>query len=147
MPRKRRSREFEKNSNVIKMEELRSSNNANQQKAEKKSRKKEKRIKDAPPSSNSVSSKTGKLNKKKIIKMIIVAIVLVVFLNSGYKLMQAFFEGKSLNDKNTVLEAEKEELQNELKIVNTDEYIEKKAREKLDLVMPGELIFVLPEEE
>lgn len=45
------------------------------------------------------------------------------------------------------LKKENQELANKLESVNSDEYIEKQARDKLGLVKEGEMVIVLPDEE
>ena len=42
------------------------------------------------------------------------------------------------------LEKEKESLEHELAYKNTDEYVEEKARNDLNMIRPGEKVFVVP---
>ncbi|MGN1413581.1 MAG: septum formation initiator family protein [Anaerovoracaceae bacterium] len=51
-----------------------------------------------------------------------------------------------LQKENQKLEQMKEELAVELENVNTDEYIEEKARRELKLIRPNELVFYFPED-
>ena len=51
-----------------------------------------------------------------------------------------------LQKENQKLEQMKEELTVELENVNTDEYIEEKARRELKLIRPNELVFYFPDD-
>jgi cell division protein DivIC len=42
------------------------------------------------------------------------------------------------------LKNDKAKLQNELKLINTSEYLEQQARLQLKMIKPGELLYVFP---
>ena len=56
-------------------------------------------------------------------------------------------ENKRLKEQNLKLSEKRDDLKKELKNVNSREYIEKRAREQLRLVNPGEIIFTFPDED
>ena len=77
----------------------------------------------------------------------IVCFVFVIFF--GYTLITQQFsisakkaELKELDQQMKQAEAEQEELENQLKTVNTPEYIEKVAREELGYAAPDEIVFM-----
>lgn len=79
-------------------------------------------------------------------------IILGLIILCGY-FIYLFFDQQSIIDEKTAalndimekIEIEKkigEDLENQLKIIDTDEYIEKVARERLGMVKPGERIYI-----
>ncbi len=74
--------------------------------------------------------------------MLIVLYVSCVLIKQESKLNSLSGEAKQYNAMLDEANMETENLREKLSKVNTDEYIEKYAREKLGLVMPYETIFV-----
>ncbi len=95
---------------------------------------------------NSKSLNKRRVNQKKLVKFII---VFVVVFYTGWTLIAQQFQIEANKAKLTQVDGEikkQQELRQQLSekkaIVNTPEYIEKVAREKLDLAKPDEIIFI-----
>ena len=87
--------------------------------------------------------------KKKIVRnrirlLIIASILVVVFGVSIYKIISLNVERIRLRNEQTKLLEQKKEYKKESENVNSLEYVEKKAREDLKLVLPGEIIYSIP---
>ena len=87
--------------------------------------------------------------KKKIVRnrirlLIIASILVVVFGVSIYKIISLNVERIKLRTEQTKLLEQKKEYKKESENVNSLEYVEKKAREDLKLVLPGEIIYSIP---
>ena len=82
---------------------------------------------------------------KKICRIIIAVIVIytiVYFINQQkkldkYKAEQAYYQTQ-IND----LQSEQEELRNEQKNMDSPEYIEEQARDKIDMYYPNERVYI-----
>lgn len=92
--------------------------------------------------------------KTKIVNIIglLSAIVLfLVLLTSLINSLKRIKEGQNIVNKNKIkLEKIKEEnklLENQVEIVQSDEYLERQFRDKLGLAKEGEIVLVLPEAE
>ncbi len=89
---------------------------------------------------------------KKIVNIIGLATALVLFLillSSLTKSLKKLKEGENQISKNEIklekIRQENERLSSQLKIVQSDEYLEKQLRDKLGLAKEGEIVLVLPE--
>ncbi|MGF6376374.1 cell division protein DivIC [Clostridiales Family XIII bacterium PM5-7] len=90
--------------------------------------------------------KRVRVNKVRIV-LTIVGILLVVFLGLSIKnIFDLRAEQAQLKKENEMLTSEKKDLKQELKNVNDLEYIEEQARMQLKLIMPGEILYILEEE-
>lgn len=92
-------------------------------------------------------SKFKKLNSQKRKKLVM--IVLIGFLLFGfslYKIMSLYIEKNKLTYENQKLIEERDKVKEASKDTDSLEIIEKKAREDLNLVLPGEVIYVLPDD-
>ena len=87
-----------------------------------------------------------KINLKKIIKLIFIALIAIyviyVFINqqktlNSYRLTQDYYATEI--DKQTKYKEELTEIKNN---INSPEYIEKIAREKLDMYLPNERVYI-----
>ncbi len=87
-----------------------------------------------------------KINFKKIIKLIFIALIAIyviyVFINqqktlNSYRLTQDYYATEI--DKQTKYKEELTEIKNN---INSPEYIEKIAREKLDMYLPNERVYI-----
>lgn len=92
-------------------------------------------------------------NKKKRrvswVRVIGLAVCAVFLLVVGISVMNIYDlkeREADLQKENQKLEQIKEELTVELENVNTDEYIEEKARRELKLIRPNELVFYFPDD-
>lgn len=86
---------------------------------------------------------------KKILKYLIL-ILGIYFLVSTSRNLWRLWQARDLTTQAQQqvdqLQAENQQLQDRLKEVQTDEYVERQAREKLNLVKPGETIVIIPKE-
>lgn len=114
--------------------------------ARKKAKKQQKRARRREQRKRAMAS--GKKRRRKVNKvtLIIVLIVAIGFLASIRRIVNLRSENVKLQKQNEQLEEKRDELKDELKNVNSREYIEKRAREQLRLVNPDEIIFVFPNE-
>jgi len=98
------------------------------------------------------SEKPKKKRKKKRLwrrTLIYMGIICIIFLLAGlsvYKIVDLKLEENRLEGQKQELIKEQKKLKEELKNVNDPEYIEQQARKQLKLIMPGETLYVLPDE-
>ena len=96
---------------------------------------------------NKVVSYPGQPRKKfkrKALTVIIslcIVVAFVLYMGQVIAYWQAKSELRALEQKQETLEAESEALREEMVLLQDEEYIEIKAREKLGLIRPGEKIF------
>jgi len=88
---------------------------------------------------------------KKITRNIFVYLVIAVFVLSVagfsvFRIVELKLETKELVAQQQALIEEKEKLTEQLKNVNNPEYIEQEARKQLKMIMPGETLYVLPDD-
>lgn len=88
-----------------------------------------------------------KYNRMKLLKLAVILIIVGVFGVSIKNIVLLQAENKELKDKQESLVTEKEVLKNELKNVNDKDYIEEQARIQLRMIKPGEIIYILQEEQ
>lgn len=86
-------------------------------------------------------------DRKKKMMFIIIVIVVIIAFASVKNIVSLKIEHRRLEKQNEELKEEKVELKKEIKNANSDEYIEKKAREELRLVKPDEILFIFPDGE
>ncbi len=70
-----------------------------------------------------------------------ILVAFVLFMGQVLSYWEAKSELRALERKQEVLEAENKNLREEMILLQDNEYIEIKAREKLGLIRPGEIIF------
>lgn len=139
-----RLREFEKNNRTLDI--------SSKQKARKeKKREKLKLVQEEGAEANALQTGTGSGKKHRInwIRMgsVVFALVLVVFAGFTVKNIYDLKEREaSLMEENLRLQMVKEELEMQVANIDSDSYIEEKARRDLKLVKGNELIFYFPEE-
>jgi cell division protein FtsB len=90
--------------------------------------------------------------KQKLVNIIGLLASIVIFLiltSSLVKSLKRIAEGKALVRRNEAklekIQKENEKLEEQLKIIQSDEFVEKQLRNKLGLVKEGEIVVVLPE--
>ncbi len=90
----------------------------------------------------------GKKPRRKVNKLTLIILLVagVAIFASARNILKLQSENESLRKKNEKLTETRNELKEELKNVNSREYIEKRAREQLRLVNPDEIIFVFPDD-
>ena len=87
----------------------------------------------------------GKITKMIILILLIWAIAFAAL--QVYNKYRINADYKKVLIENTKLKKERESLKEELKHVNEPEYIEQQAREQLKMVKPGEVMYILPQNE
>jgi cell division protein FtsB len=82
------------------------------------------------------------------IKNLIYTLTFGYFLYSIYSTAYAIYESSKKTEeiihKKEALISEKEELKNKLQVINTDEFVEKEARTKLNMKKEGEELYLIP---
>ena len=86
--------------------------------------------------------------RKKVFTLFAV-IVAFVFLGTmcGKDIVRLKAENRALKKQQIALEQQRDELQEELKNTNNQEYIREQAKKQLRLLNPGEILFTFDEEE
>jgi cell division protein FtsB len=99
-----------------------------------------------------ISSKKSKSSKPKIRwngrRLICTLLIVYVAANFGYwhyKINKVNAQIESLELKKMALQLEKNQLEKQKELVQDEKYVEKLARENLDLVKPGEKLILLAE--
>lgn len=92
---------------------------------------------------------SGKKRRRKPNKVVLVLVIVIAIglFASVRNITRLQSENKRLKEQNLKLSEKRDDLKKELKNVNSREYIEKRAREQLRLVNPGEIIFTFPDED
>ena len=85
--------------------------------------------------------------KRRLIILVIVILLIIAGGYSIYKIGVLQMDKHKLDDENMDLRREKALLEEELKNVQDLEYVEEEAREKLNLIMPGEVIYRFSDDE
>ena len=131
-----RLREFEKNHRVL---DITSAQKERQKK--KSSRKPQEEKKE-----DIANKKKRRVSWVRVIGLAVCAVFLLVVGISVMNIYDLKEREADLQKENQKLEQIKEELTVELENVNTDEYIEEKARRELKLIRPNELVFYFPDD-
>lgn len=91
------------------------------------------------------------MNKKRIRRRLIYSALILFLIGvigvSAFKVINLVMEKEEAELRLTVLEREKALLEEELARVGSDEYIEQQAREQLNMVMPGETLYILKDKD
>lgn len=86
--------------------------------------------------------------RKKLLTLIIGVIVFAMLATMcGKDIVRLKAENRALKKQQIALEQQREELQQELKNANDQEYIREQAKKQLRLLNPGEILFTFDEEE
>ena len=124
--------------------------NKNKRKHEKKdakSKRKNKQKNEKKVASNMTPAEKKKAMRNRLITLVIIGFILISAGYSAYKIGVLQMDKHKLDEENIDLRREKALLEEELKNVQDYEYIEEEAREKLNLIMPGEVIYKFPDDE
>ena len=89
-------------------------------------------------------SRRKKLNLLKLSVLVIAVLVILYFAISAMKIVNLTIEKNRVEMENERLRNQKEDLEQKLEIVNSNEYLESLARNKLRLVKGNEILFILP---
>ncbi len=123
--------------NIIDIKEIR-----RKQKKAKRTERKKKAKREA------LSPRKKKQLKRKLLTYLLIIVFLALTLGySTYKIITLRVEKSNLNEEKTKLEQQRDELKAEKKDVKSSDYIEKEAREQLHLILPGEILYMLPSED
>lgn len=87
--------------------------------------------------------RAGKAVKRRLVYLLVLVVILAVSSFSVYNLISQKAALNEAKAKQEELQKEKEKLQQELTQVNSDEYVEQQARKQLNMIKPGELLFVV----
>ena len=145
MTKKRRSRQFKKNSRVIDINEARN------QRFEKRQHDRDKETFEHTESDERRLKRKRAMRKKKSrqrLLIVAVTVVLIIVLSASViNIIKLKNEQSDALKKQEQLKTEQQQLEKELKSINDEKNIEDKAREKLKLIKPGETIYVPDEED
>lgn len=139
--KKRRSQEFKKNSDIIDIEEARAARKARREKYLKDEEAREKEKEKRRPSVRL----RKKQRRTRILLAVLVFLVCVMLAFSVSRIIKVKHEKNVALEEQQQLKDEKKELKKELRNANDKETIERRAREQLRLLMPGEKLLILPE--
>ena len=87
------------------------------------------------------------IKRRLTVFLAVAAFLLLTVGFSFYKIVSLKVEESKLQQEQEELKAERDALQQEMKDVKSPEYIEKQAREQLHLLLPGEILYMLPGED
>ena len=86
---------------------------------------------------------TGEANLQRLIYVIFAIALAIVLIRGAVTFHSLKVEERAVQEKYEQLQEEKAELEQNLKYINTPEYVERAARDMLKMVMPGEILYVL----
>ena len=91
---------------------------------------------------------TVRTRRRKLLTLIIGVIVFAMLATMcGKDIVRLKAENRALKKQQIALEQQRDELQQELKNANNQEYIREQAKKQLRLLNPGEILFTFEEEE
>ena len=90
--------------------------------------------------------RSGGRETRYIIGAVILLIISVVFIKSSFDVLKSKERLDEINSELSLLNEEKEKIEKEIEYKQTDEYVEEKARNELNLIKPGEKVYVVVEE-
>lgn len=144
MRKKRRSREFKKNSQVIDIEQARKQRL--DRKAEEKRREEERiRYAASQKTRGKMAIRRSRIRRRALIALLVVAITGVVVF-SVLSIVSLRNEQKEMKDQLEALEKEKAQLKKELSETNDPANLEEQARDQLRLIKNGEYLYIFPDE-
>ena len=90
-------------------------------------------------------------NRRRMKKLITLVLVIAAFAMlstmCGKDIVRLKAENRALRKQQVALEKQRDELQEELKNTNSQEYIREQAKKQLRLLNPGEILFTFEDEE
>ena len=144
MRRKRRSREFKNNSQVIDIDKARKERLEKRQ-AEKAKEEEKIRYAASQNTRGKMAIRRSQRRRRLLIGIIVVCIIGVVAF-SILNVVSLKKEQKNMREQQEALQKEKAQLEKELSEINDPENIENQAREQLRLIKKGEYLYVFPED-
>ncbi len=137
--KKRRSREFKNNSQVIDIEEARQSRKQKREDAA------EKKYKVRKTKSVVTQRQAGKKARRRMVYFVIFLIIIGIIVVSALNIINLkLTEARTMKEQQTLMQ-EKEKLEKVYSQVNSPEYIEQQARQQLKMIKPGEILYILPD--
>ncbi|MEG0291646.1 MAG: septum formation initiator family protein [Anaerovoracaceae bacterium] len=146
---KGRTRKFNSSSDVIDFREARNKRAKKRTTGRVKDKKSKRREERRPKVKREgpLTPRQKKQRARKVLLYLIIALVLVLGIGvSSYKIFKLKAEERQLKAEQIKLKTELSELQREAANKDNKNYIEQQARKQLHLIMPGEILYVLPEE-
>lgn len=141
MARKRRSRAF-KDKQVIDLEQARE---------ERRKKRAEAGIKRSPRISKEKQEtskrRVAKRNRRRLVYALILIGIIAIIGTSVFRLVSLKLEEAEAKEALANLKQEKESLEEELSQVYSKDYIEQQAREQLRMIEPGEVLYILKDED
>jgi len=92
-------------------------------------------------------NKKFRVNRTRVLLLIVIAVVFVMFAFSVKNIVDLHREQAELKAEQRTLTERKEDLEAELKSINESNYIEEQARTQLNMVMPGETLYITEDED
>lgn len=139
--KKRRSREFRSNNQVIDIEEARQDRKRRREEAT------EKKAKVRKPKSIVTERQAGKKARRRMVYFLIFLFILCIIGASVFNIISLkLTEAKTMGEQKNLTQ-QKERLEKTYSQVNSLEYTEQQARQQLRMIKPGEILYVLPEKE
>ena len=82
-------------------------------------------------------------NKKYILGTVIFVVLSISFIKSSFNVLKSKDRLDRINDEISLLEQSKNEIEKDIEYRKSDEYIEERARDDLNLIKPGEKVYVV----
>lgn len=86
---------------------------------------------------------SGEADLQRLIYVIFAVVLAIVLIRGAVSFHSLKVEQKAVEKKYAQLQEQKAELEQDLKYINTPEYIERTARDMLKMVMPGEILYIM----
>lgn len=144
MGKKRRSREFRNNSQVIDMDEARKKRL--EKRREEKAREEENARQRARQNTKGKMAIRRQKNRRRLLTGLIVVCIIAVVGFSVINIISLKKEQHDVLAQQEQLEKEKKQLQKALDNINDPENLEEQARNQLRLIKPGETLYMFPDE-
>lgn len=144
MGRKRRSREFKNNSQVIDIDEARKQR-LEKRRAEKK-REEEKAREKARQNTRGKMAIRKRRNRRRFLTGLVVVCIIAAVGFAVFNVISLKKEQHETKQELEALEKEKKQLEKELSETNDPKSLEQQAREQLRLIKKGEYLYIFPEE-
>jgi cell division protein DivIC len=93
------------------------------------------------------SAKKSRKRKRIMVYIAVIILLIAVLAIPVHRIVSLKIEENHLKAEQKELQQQKKELKEDLQKVNDPEYIEQQARKQLNLVKPGETLYVLPNSE
>lgn len=139
--KKRRSREFKNNSQVIDIEEARESRKRKREEAA------EKKYKPRRTKTAVTERQAGKKARRRMVYFVILLFIFGIIVVSAFNIVSLkLTEARIIKEQQELLD-QKAKLEQIYSQVNSPEYIEQQARQQLKMIRPGEILYVLPQKE